>query len=148
MATYYANLIWHLEYTGADGQSVRLGNAGDAVRIATGTGVRHHKSFSVAAAATQKIYDAADGPSDFDFLVVISDTAGVYLESVTDDNNGVGQMVFTNYLEADWPYLLGRNLSHALATESFATGTVDRLEKLTVKNTASTTAIVTILVGT
>jgi len=100
---------------------------------------------TVATSTAIEIFDVADDLADFDFLIVACDQ-DLMLEMVVDDNAGVGEEEFTVKLTGsgttgEWgvPFILSSDVSYANYTQAFAAGTLDKIERLTVKNLSAVT---------
>lgn len=106
-------------------------------------------TFAVAAAATATLWDATTSPcADFQFLWIESDLDDAVIELITDQNAGVGTEEFTLKLRRGVPFILAHNVSYANYTTNFAAGTLDVVDKILVKNLASSTANISICVVT
>lgn len=129
-----------------DGMIVRGGSLAEPVQLTIGGASKHIQSFAVAAAGTSEIFDTADDISDFEFLWVVSDVDDVILELVTDSNAGVGRMFSTVELKANVPFVLASDDSCANLTYDIASGSLDVIDRLFVKNNQSTaTANITVI---
>jgi hypothetical protein len=91
---------------------------------------------SVAVAETWDAWGVAgeDGVSSFTFLFVETDLDGVQLELTCDKSGTNGVVVAAFILKADKPFMLATNGAMANYTADFATGTVDVIDRIRVRN--------------
>jgi hypothetical protein len=95
---------------------------------------------TLAAGDIWDLWTADDSAVDaMGFLWVESDVDGVQLEFTVDLNNGVGLGVFAIVLVANIPLILPTKQAIANYAANFATGTVDSIERIRVKNPADAT---------
>lgn len=106
----------------------------------------HDQVVSVGTSTTVDIFDVADDLADFDFLWVQTDF-DLMLELVTDSNASIGRMPYTVGLKGSGvanqygpPFLLARDDSYANYTITFGGGTLDLIERITVRNLSATQA--------
>jgi len=80
--------------------------------------------------------------ADFELLWIETDLDGVLVELTTDQNAGVGKVVYTIEIYKGFPFkLVGGDGSHANYTADFATGTLDVIDQIRIRNPdASNTA--------
>lgn len=127
-------LHYGVDYDDGNGTRPILNANGEAVeKEVSGDGV-HIQEFTVAASSSQVLYSSSEDISSFLVGFVVSDSDDVMLELFTDLDNSVGDEVYTVELAADIPFILGSDDSYANYTRAFAGGTVDAIQKLTVKN--------------
>lgn len=115
----------------------------------------HKQVVAVAVSTAVELFDVADDLSDFDFLWIQTDF-DVMLELVTDAAAAIGRQSFTLGLKGSGiagkygaAFVLDRDDSYANYTISFGGGTLDTIDRLTVKNlSASQEARVLIVAGT
>jgi hypothetical protein len=128
----YVNLSFALTYTGDDGVQLIVDKVGEPVQTLV-DGTPQYRSVTIADAGTAKVYDRDEITGTFELLMLLSDVSGVDVELRTDQNAGVGRMVYTVSLTAGIPLFLPVR-SMANYTLDFATGTADSIERVTVKN--------------
>ena len=107
--------------------------------VAYASEVVYDRTFSVAASTTQELWDAADGPSDFDYIIVLSTQDG-YLQTLVDDNGTYGELYFQQKILADIPQPIPSKVALAGngVVDTF-TGTADTIDRVNFKNLSSTT---------
>ena len=138
-----------------DGITYSLGSRDVPQTITFGSDLHVLKTLNVAASGTTEVFDVDDDLADFDVLAIACDR-NLVLELVTDDDGNVGQEDFTIGLlgtgtDNDFGplFVLTRDDSYANYTVAFAGGTLDVIERLTVKNLdASNAAKVQVLAAT
>jgi len=138
-----------------NGKRISFGSTVKPVAIAI-AGEARETTLQIAASSVETLFDASSGPiGDFDFLLIASDR-DVVLEFTTDQNDGVGDELYTMTLkgtgtegEYGVPVMLGSDVSIANYTENFGGGTDDVIDRIRAKNEdASNTANVIIIVAT
>lgn len=139
----FVTIATAVSYQGADGITVVLDRIGIPVQIEV-DGTPQYRSVTIEDGNSLKIFDADEAPGGFDVLMLLVDTDGVDVELRTDQNAGVGRMVFTISPIANVPVFLDPR-SMANYTADFATGTADSIERVTVKNSTGEDVKVTIL---
>ena len=125
-----------------------IGDLINPVSVPTVTGRVYDQSFSVAASGTQEVFNIDNNLGDFQILVIVSDTSAVMLEWTVDKNAGVGDEFATQYMAANVPAIIPSDIAYANYTSNFGGGTLDKIERLRVKNTATTTAKVRVFAVT
>lgn len=139
------------EYTANDGSTQGAGSLDvPTILAASSTTPEDYKNSAVLAQNAKAIlWDAANGPSDFTYAYILSDTGDsangyVMVELQTDETNAIGRQVFTIGLIADVPLALGSSASYANYTLNFGGGTLSKIQKITVKNLNTASASVSI----
>lgn len=144
MATAY--LTVHVELPLTNNTPV-VGSITTPVQVTVG-GQYHHRNITLATATTATIYDATtDSPSSFDFIVILSDQ-DVFLETVVDQNGGVGTEQLAYKLRANLPFILPYDDAKANYTINFAAGTNDVIDLIRIRNESGSTANIEYLVVT
>lgn len=78
--------------------------------------------------------------TDFDLLYIVSDLDGVLVELTTDTGADVGKVVYTIELKKNDPLIINEDGSHANYTADFATGTLDMIDEIRIRNPDGATA--------
>lgn len=137
--------------TDANGVRQVLGSMVDPVNLATDfEGVVERRVYSLATLTTKLVWDAAatgQPATTFRFVWIRADAEDVFVQLVTDANNGVGDEYYTLELKKNLALVLGSQASYANATPDFAGGTIDTIDELWVRNTGSETATVEVVVA-
>ena len=137
------------------GEDIHFGSTIKPVAIAI-AGQADVKRLLIAVSTIDTLFDASSGPlGDFDFLLIATDR-DVILEFTTDQNDGVGDEIYTMTLkgtgvtgEYGVPLILGSDVSKANYTVNFAAGTDDVIDRIRCKNEdATNTANVIIITAT
>lgn len=138
--------VWQRVEIEIDGNTFGIGSREVPQTITIGDDESFVKTFNVAASGTTEIFDVDNDMSEFDILAVRCDR-NLILELVTDDDGDVGEEDFTVGLlgtgtDDDFGplFILTRDDSYANYTVAFAGGTLDVIERLTVKNLDSSNA--------
>lgn len=101
---------------------------------------------SLAGVTTWNAWLGSDGPiSDFDFLWIESDH-DVAIELMADANAGVGTVVFAKEVKAGEPWCILHDDAMANYTAAFATGTMDVIDRIRIRNRHATDVAVIRLV--
>lgn len=138
------------EFTANDGSTFGAGSLDVPLIIPASTNAQEYANTLVLAQnAKGVIWDAANGPSDFTYLELLSDTGDavngwVMVELQTDETNGIGRQVFTVGLLAGKALPIAANASYANYTLNFGGGTLSKIQKITVKNLNTAQATVSI----
>lgn len=77
--------------------------------------------------------------TDWELLYVETDLDGVLVELTTDQDGGVGKVVYTLEVKKDFPLLIVNDGSHANYTADFATGTLDVIDQIRIRNPSGAT---------
>ncbi len=122
-----------------DGEFIEFGSLSSPQSL-TIDGECVRKRFTVEALTSQLVFDVDTDLADFDFLLLAADL-DVVAEFVVDEDNdvGIGQLVFPitgsgTAGQYGIPLILAADDSYANYTISFAGGTLDVIERVTVKN--------------
>ena len=131
-----------------ENQRITLGSIAKPERIT----VNDPHLFATKSVATLTTWDVwASGTeepiTDFDFLWIESDT-NVILELTTDKDADVGTVVSTIEISANKPLVMTSDASYALHTADFATGTIDVIDQLRIRNATAGTAKVRVFLAT
>lgn len=107
----------------------------------------YSKDLSLAQNTSGTLWDATNGPSDFTYLEIKSDTGDssngwVIVETTTDEGNTYGIKYQTFALRAGVPFILASSVSYANYTANFGGGTLSTIQRIRVKNLNSATALV------
>ena len=138
--------LWARAEIRLDGEDITFGSM---VRPVTRTLTQcARRVITVAASTTVEIFDAStDAVTDFDFLWLASDY-DLRVEFTTDLAADVGTVISTMTLRGTassnkygFPLILGDDASFANHTANFATGTIDVIDRIRVKNESSTQAV-------
>jgi len=116
----------------------------------TVTGTKKEWRSSLATSTTALVWDAAvsgEPITDFDICWIKSDQ-NLLVEFTIDSNATYGTNIHTVQILADEPRVIVRDDMVANATANFATGTTDLCDRIRVRNTSGSTAIVDILLLT
>lgn len=143
--------IWSaFEFVGNDGGRIGTG-APDEPTILNGVdGQRYvNGTDSLAQNSSATLWTTALGPTRFNFACLLSDVGDdtnglVMVEFTTDLDNSVGTSCYTMALKAGIPLTLSSDRSYANYTSGFATGTLDYIQSIKVKNLNTTAANVTL----
>jgi hypothetical protein len=104
------------------------------------------RQVDVAASATVLVWSAAiDLPASFAWLILTSDQ-DLVLEFITDDDDSIGEEIYTVTLAANAPLILASDASYANYTVNFGAGTLDLIESIRAKNLGGTDAILNMLI--
>lgn len=138
-------ILQSLWWVGDDGVAQNFNPDAEPLSIELSASSKYSGSWSVAASGSQVIYSTALGhPATFDVIAIWTDSEDVVLEMATDIGGQVGDEFYTIKLRANLWFLIPKQASYANYTPAFAGGTLDLLEKLTVKNLGSSAAKVSI----
>ncbi len=107
-------------------------------------GTIHDQTVSIANNATTTLFDSTVDIPDFDYLYIVSDQTGVYLELMTDQSNNVGDERSTVKLTANFPFILSSDDSYANYVTNFGGGAVDVIDLIRAQNKSGVTATVRI----
>lgn len=136
------------EYVANDGSTLGDGSLDVPVVIpATASAPPYSNALVLAQNAHGTLWDAANGPTDFTYLEIKSDTGDaanglVFIELTTDENNTYGTRYQTFALLANVPFVLASSASYANYTANFGGGTISAIQKVRVKNLNTATATV------
>lgn len=137
------------QYSEPDGGSENDGSC-DAPNILTGLTLSFKNRLTLATSAIGTLWNATNGPSDFQYLRIKSDTGDtnglVMLELVTDSAAIIKLTPYTMGLLKNLPFELYSSQSYANFTTNFAGGTLSKINLIRVKNlnTSVTSANVSI----
>lgn len=136
------------EYGSAEGASLGDGSC-DSPNILSGLTLSAKNRFTVLTTTIATLWNAANGPSDFQYLRIksnLGDTTNglVMLELVTDSAAIVKVTPYTVGLMKDKPFELWSSQSYANYTANFAGGTLEKINLIRVKNLNTGTANVSI----
>ena len=110
------------------------------ISLASVEGRKFEREYSVGTTTTQEVFNVTNDLGSFDYLEVVSDISGVYVELTTDQNAGVGDEFYTVELVANLPLILFGDGSYANYTANFGGGTLDLIERVRVRNVSGATA--------
>ena len=137
--------------TDASGERHILGSMVDPANLSPDfEGVVDRRVYSVAATTTKLVWDAAatGAPvTTFRFVWIKANVEDVFVQLVTDANNGVGDEYATIELKKNLAYVLGSQASYANFTADFGGGTIDTIDEIWVRNTGSAAATVEVVVA-
>lgn len=130
-----------------DGEHIELGSLTTPISRALTNDVAYRRVFSVGTETTQELFDVNDVDlSAFDMLWIACDF-DLILQLVTDDDADVGEEIFTLGLlgsatanKYGIPFILARDDSYANYTVDFGGGTLDLIERISVRNLSTTQA--------
>lgn len=102
-------------------------------------GLIEHKVIQLANNTTVVLWDSAESIATFDYFYIKSDQ-DIRIEWTCDRGAEVGTVVFADLIESNTPW--DRFYDDALAsyTANFATGTVDVIDRIRVRNISGSTA--------
>lgn len=115
--------------------------------ITAASGVIHDQTHSVANNTSFEVYDVLDdlvtSTDGFEFMWLESDQK-IMVQTVIDDGNNNGEVYWVKHLEANIPMIYGNDdgLSSAGASVDGFNGTADVVERINVRNTSGSTAMV------
>lgn len=139
----YLKLYWGIVGEDADRKPISIGNLTTPVSLPSIVGTKYDATFSVATVTTKEIWNADNNLGDFDFLLIVSDTTGVYLEATVDKDGTPAYL--TKGLYANSPvWFVKDDAYEGDYTANFGAGTIGTIDRIRVRNTASTTASVRI----
>jgi hypothetical protein len=144
----YARFYWALAWEDANRKMDSVGNLLEPVILPAVTGTVFRRQVSVAASTTAIMFDVANDLGDFDVMVAVSDKSNVILEWTTDKDNSVGDEYATIGLYATFPQPFGTDDSYANYTpggSGFSGGTLDKIERVRVRNLGTTAAVVDLI---
>ena len=134
-----------------NGQPLSGGSRSAPVSISV-DGQKLDETYSLAANTTKAVWGGGgdDALADFDFLSVESDLDGVLVELVIDKGNENGTRVVELELKAGIPFYLGNDGGMANSSANFATGTLDVIDEIRIRNPsgASRAAVVRVFLIT
>lgn len=139
-----------LEFTANDGSTVGAGSLDVPVIVAAQTDAQVYKQTLVLAQnASGTLWLSTVGPSDFTYLEIRSNVGDgtngwVILELTTDVDGSIGTELATVPVMAGVPFVLASSVSYANYTANFAGGTLDKIQRIRVKNLNTADATVTI----
>lgn len=131
-----------------DGEPLRAGSTLRAVGIDVAGDEKTDDTLSIAASTVVKVWDKAEsGVTDFNFLYLACDR-DLQVEFTIDIGADIGTRLQTFTLkgtgtasEYGLPFMLGSDAAFASDyTASFAAGTIDKIERIRVKNTDASNA--------
>lgn len=136
------------EYTDNAGVSWQGGSLDIATVLAGFTGAPPYQfGLQLAQNATGTLWLSSQGPSDFAFAVIQSDTGdannGYVILEETTDVSGTPQL-YTKALAANVPVFYGSSQSYTGYVANFGGGTLSKIQRFRVKNLNSSTANVQI----
>ena len=137
-----------IKFTDLFGNVHKLPFTANPETAATGVDARY---YTIADAAQVFVWDplaaTLENTASFGFLAVVSDGA-VDVEFICDDNAGVGKNVWTHRVTASLPFMLGADDSYANpgADDAFS-GTIDLIERITIKNSSGASRVVLVIIG-
>ena len=133
----------HVETT-LDGEVISLGSLTSPTSVTYATEHGHFQQYTVASSSTQKLFDVSEDLSDFDVMFIVS-SQDVEVEYVVA--NGGNEVVYTRKIRANLMEIIGSDDSRdSTHTEDWgADGTADTIDKVTVKNTGSSSANIKVL---
>lgn len=141
----YARFYWALAWEDANRRQDSVGDLLEPVILPAVAGTLFRKQYSVAASTTVTLFDIANDLADFDIMVVVSDKSNVILEWTTDKDGSVGDEYATIGLYANMPQLFGTDDSYANYTANYGGGTLDKIERVRVRNLGTETAVVELI---
>lgn len=109
------------------------------ISLAAIEGKTFEREYTVATTTTQEVFNVTNDLGSFDYLEVVSDISGVYVELTTDQNGSVGDEFYTIELVAKLPLILFGDGSYANYTSNFGGGTLDAIERVRVRNVSGST---------
>ena len=142
------NVYQHF-YMTISGDTVARGSRSAPTAI-TVDGQKKEWNRSLATATTALVWDgtATDEPlSNFDFLYIKSDQ-DLLVEFTCDKGAEVGTVVFARKVLASEPMMILHDDAMANYTAAFATGTADVIDRIRVRNTSGSTAVVDVVLVT
>ena len=110
------------------------------ISLASVDGRTFEREYSVGMTTTQEVFNVTNDLGSFDYLEVVSDISGVYVELTTDQNASVGDEFYTVKLVAKLPLILFGDGSYANYTVNFGGGTLDTIERVRVRNVSGATS--------
>jgi hypothetical protein len=141
----YARFYWALAWEDANRVQDADGDLLEPVILPAVSGTVFQRQVSVAASTTATMFDIANDLGDFDVMVVVSDKSSVMLEWATDKDASVGDEFATIGLYANMPQMFGTDDSYANYTSNFGGGTLDKIERVRVRNLGTTAAVVKLI---
>lgn len=130
--------------TESSGRTITL-NAGQSSSstsqsITLTNGEVSHGVAAIATSTTNAVWDDSHPVETLEFLWIKPIGQNLILQLVTDDDGNVGEEFYTIELKAGVPFLLASEQSYANATVDFGGGTIDDIERVSIRNISGSAA--------